>query len=571
MSKSRKAKSIQERRRQRQLQELKQKAKSVEVEEVEDSEEELADEDAEDEVLDEEDAEEEIQKDMYSGDNPMPMMGPTTWEEKDAMEMAAEQAHEVREISWSVSDLVSNILCHPEMSVSEKASAIKNVGAGFEERVATVLSEPVEKDLDILEIESVLAHDRRTTGLIEGWIDKAVLTASARKKLDSSDFALPSKRKYPIHDRAHVRNALSRAAQQMKAGGEGAADAKAAMPKIRAAAKKFGIGMSMKKDRNAIVIEKDAKGDWRWVGWVTNNFKDTDEDILCKESHQEYVSFLDSNPHMAPTFITWHTPETARQNLPDFWTYENGFLVMSGKLTEKEAQNLLEASVATDLGMSHGTLVLSRDPKDPRVITKYRMYEVSDLPLENAANPFTALETLSKEANMDKLAYLAQFIGKDRAKELIEDKTAEAQQALQNAGVESKEKKEEAPAEAPKQETPPAPDTEAIVKELMTKLDIEGLNAFVTKAQEAIDKVPLLETAITELKKENETLTKDQDEKLAEMIAPPAFAWSVKKEMRASEAKETVVKTGDALLDAKPEVPWLSVATGTKPIPADTK
>jgi hypothetical protein len=39
------------------------------------------------------------------------------------------------------------------------------------------------------------------------------LDAKARKKLGKSAFALPGKRKYPIPDKAHARNALARVAQ----------------------------------------------------------------------------------------------------------------------------------------------------------------------------------------------------------------------------------------------------------------------------------------------------------------------------------------------------------------------
>ena len=41
----------------------------------------------------------------------------------------------------------------------------------------------------------------------------ATLKASQRKKLQKGSFALPSKRKYPIHDIAHARSALSYAAR----------------------------------------------------------------------------------------------------------------------------------------------------------------------------------------------------------------------------------------------------------------------------------------------------------------------------------------------------------------------
>lgn len=41
----------------------------------------------------------------------------------------------------------------------------------------------------------------------------AKLSSKGRKRLKKSSFAIPSKRKYPIHDKAHARNALARVAQ----------------------------------------------------------------------------------------------------------------------------------------------------------------------------------------------------------------------------------------------------------------------------------------------------------------------------------------------------------------------
>ena len=38
----------------------------------------------------------------------------------------------------------------------------------------------------------------------------ARLTAAARKRLPAGAFVFPKSRKYPIHDRSHARNALSR-------------------------------------------------------------------------------------------------------------------------------------------------------------------------------------------------------------------------------------------------------------------------------------------------------------------------------------------------------------------------
>lgn len=46
----------------------------------------------------------------------------------------------------------------------------------------------------------------------------AELSTSARKKLPKSKFAEPDKRKYPIEDKPHARNAKARASQAVKAG-----------------------------------------------------------------------------------------------------------------------------------------------------------------------------------------------------------------------------------------------------------------------------------------------------------------------------------------------------------------
>jgi len=46
----------------------------------------------------------------------------------------------------------------------------------------------------------------------------AKLTRQARDKLSKNEFAIPSKRKYPINDRSHAINAKARASQQVTKG-----------------------------------------------------------------------------------------------------------------------------------------------------------------------------------------------------------------------------------------------------------------------------------------------------------------------------------------------------------------
>jgi len=520
-----------------------------------------------------------IQKDYYDGVQTQP--GATSFEELDAMRVEQERAAAVQEVTWDVQTLVRNILIDESLDPDEKVTAMQSVAEDFGARVTEEMDEVEkqkdEKDLELLELEALIASDHRNSTLGEQIEDvtKRVLSAASRKKLPAGKFALPSKRKYPIHDAAHVRNALSRAAQQIKRGGSSAADARAALPKIRAAAKRMGIGAAnKKKDRSAIMIQKDASDQWRWVGWVSNNFIDWDGDIISEEAHKEYIQWWEKNKEVSPVFVAWHTPGTRRKAAVDFMDFEKGFLIMSGPLEEAEAEALMKAQLITDQGMSHGAFAFGRDPKDPRVITKYRMYEVSDLPLENAANPFTDFETIVKEVGMDKQKYLAAILGSDELAEEFMKRTGMKQAALQDAGIPAKEKKEPdvaaapvvepAPVAEPEPQTP-APAIDETVAKVIKELDLEGLNDFVIKAQEALEKVPVLEELI-------KAMQGTQDQKLAEILTPPAarFAWSQKQ--RASQDPATVVKKDDKLATAAPGVPpeyWLSALTGTAPAKSD--
>lgn len=524
--------------------------------------------------VEEESNPEELQKDYY--DPYLVPMGPTSFEELEAMEEARERAHEVQEITWNVQDLVRNILFdYTTEDPGDKATKITKVADDYQKRVKAIVAQPVKKDIEVLQIEAMLAVEKRNTTLLQRGVELIKETLSAGKKLEDGDFALPEKKKYPIYDKAHVRGCLVSAARHIEKGGEAAEDARAALPKIRAAAKKFGIDVSMEK--SAFMIEKDAKGDWRWIGKPTNNFIDWQTDIIAKSAHQNYVAFLDANPDCAPAFVTWHTAGTARANPVDFWMEHDGAVIMSGKLTEEEAGALFRVQKEMDLGMSHQAFALRLDP-DPRVVTHYWMYEVSDLPRDSAANPFTSLETITKEVGMDKLEYLTEMMGSvEKAKAYLE-KTSQMQKGLQDAGITSKEK--EPAAETPATETPaPAAaavtetvvnlDMKAIFEQIGKEFDIEGLNVFVAQAQDNLQKIEVLEGLVKELQGSS-------DDKLAAALTPPAARYAWTRDNRPSQNENTKLKKDkadedDKLSKAAPGVPdgyWLSEITGSVPVEA---
>lgn len=520
--------------------------------------------------------------------------GPTSFEELDDVRASEMKAGKIRQASWDVEDLVHNIIRSPMIQGSEKADYIKKVGTDFGERVNAIMNAKADmmkehpEDMDVLEVEAILAGDERNKNLFEKTLGKLFakreLSTASRKALSDSDFALVYEvdgkkvRKYPIQDKAHVRNALARAAQQLKAGGTAATDARKALSKIRAAAKRLGIGASMEKESSGIIIQKDNNGDWRWVGWPSNNFIDRSHDILTENAHKEYVDWWWKERPAFPVFTSMHAPGTARTYPVDFVGYENGFLVMSGKLTESEAAGLLRVQKQFDVGMSHTGWGI-RDANDPRQIVMYRSFEVTDLPLEMADNPFTDMAVISKEAEMlsseDQLKYLATLTNDEAlAKEVLQAKTSMKQNELKAAGVESKEAAQDEAEETAASEEALTPDIQAIIEQVGKQFDIEGLNEAFTQVQATAEKVPLLEELVKQQSAKIQELLGEQDEKLAELISPPAgkrFAWSKE---RPSQSQETIVEgeEKEKLQKNQAGIPdsddyWLSQATGTAPVP----
>lgn len=531
--------------------------------------------DEDDEDLDGEDALENsietapqiVQKEYGEGPDMVMAPGPMTWNQLDAEEIAREQAEEMRRVTWQTQDLVSNIL-YSNMPSNKKAGAIKDVGDGLGKRMKSAQTQTKKSvDMDLLEINAIIAKDSRHTSVIQkvgDWVE----TRKSLNNLSDENFAyVEGTREFPIHDAPHVRASLKQAAKMIAEGDDAEARARQALPKIKEAAKAHKVGIG-DKEKGAIIVEKDKSGGWRSVMWPSNNFIDTDEDILTEASHEEFVEWVNKNMDIAPVFMSHHIPESIRKNRVDFVGYDHGFLIMSAPLEEHEAAGLLRAQELTDLGMSHGTIVFERDPKDDRYITKYRMVEVSDLPLDHAANPFTNLETVQKEAGMKTLntqEYLASILGdEEKAKEYL-TRTELKQKENREAEVEEKGRKPSEPAAAVTVvNTPPVtPEIETILKAVEEKFGMNQLSeAFESISLEA-QKVPILEALIKES-------SGNVDQQLADKIDPPAgkqYSWM---EKRASQAKETVLKTGDEkddkLAKAEPEVHWLSKATKTEPV-----
>lgn len=512
---------------------------------------------------------EEEEKDYYAG--PVEVtpagvtVGATSFADLEAAREAREKVGKIVDLSYDLETIVRNILADEE--IDDKPAAIKAAADEFGGRVSGVKAKSFLDEL-------------------VGYL-KAKLTRASINDLPDSDFAyiepggkkdedgktVPrSLRHYPVHDAAHARNALARAAQAIKRGGESAGIARKALPKIRAACKKFGIEISEKEyagllnaPGEALFITKDAKDNWRWVGIWSNNFKDRDGDLLTGAAHKEFIEYLDAHPEKAPFFAPWHTLQAKRKARADFWDYTNNFMVLSGILTDEEAAALVRAKEKYILGMSHGFFALSHEANDRHAITKYRSFEVGELPIEFASNTYTALDVLMKEVTMafkpEKRQYLIDLLGEETVVQ-IEASTKTASEALAALGVESKEADEKPEEVEVKLEVK----AEDLAAQIIKVINLDGLNAML----EGIEaRLKTMEETSATYKVTLEALKKSREEELAEMIAPPlaagGFIWS----KRASQDTKTVLNEEDEkdkkLIDAAPKVSWLAEAFSASP------
>lgn len=301
-----------------------------------------------------------------------------------------------------------------------------------------------------------------------------------------------------------------------------------------------------------VIQTKD--GSYRWFGHYTNNYKDREGDIISEEAHKEFVGYLKSNPDRMPLFRSWHIPGTDREQEADFVDYFDGFMIASGPLTDKEAEHLEKAIAFDDgqTGMSHGMFVLQRDPASPNVITRYRTFEVSDLPLANAANGFTGINV--KEVNMtkDKLERLKASIGEEAANK-VADQISDSKEVLEDLGVESKEEDvvvEEVSEEAEEvadEEKEITPDVKELAEAIAKELGLEELSEILKKQGEQIKE-----------------LTKEEDEKIAEKIEDKSLGarlWRASSDESNVIEKETLLEEEGELADEAftqdPEIAWI--------------
>jgi len=319
------------------------------------------------------------------------------------------------------------------------------------------------------------------------------------------------------------------------------------------------------KDNTGLMLWKDkGTGRYRWFAIYSNKFRDDDHpaEIISEKSHRTFAEMACKGMVPMPELWQWHIPGT-RWGIADWVDYtEDGFAVASG-LVDEGCERVAEAYAkdANPIKVSHGMpkSLLIRSGEDPSVIDFHVTTEISPLPADKAANPYTGFQIMSSEVkemslSQDQRAYLeAHGLNKEGIEQIAQgltqmSKTAQAdgreskqaaetdfQKIVTDAVAKSLAKKEEpeaedggnedspedAPADAPTDDTEAEFDTE----EYITRADFDAFRTEVADAMaEVVSGTQTIGESVKSLSDVVTALQADDSEKIAQKAAdtPPA-------------------------------------------------
>ncbi len=471
-----------------------------------------------------------------------PLAGATSFAEADSYEEANKVENHIREQEWLFRQITNNIFGDDELTLPEKLAKVKAAATELEDR----LEKPEEKGL-VARLKDFVWGDGNAEELAEGMI---LASGKATKTEDGKAF--------PASDYAYVPDARIVGAA-VAALGKGFRGQKVQIPaaalagvkaKVRSAWRKANPGKKpadmpaaiKEATPGALRVFKDAQGNWRWMTLTSNMFRDRDGEIIPASAHEENVAYAERTKDM-PELRLWHVPGS-RVGVADWADFAHGFLLHSGgfdKGMEGVAESL--AACKEPLGVSHGFYYEKDEGSDTYI--SYRDFEVSVLPLERAANPwteFTADNTKEEAMGLtdERRGFLVEHMGEDQVTTL-EKLLEEKEQDLKDGNVDFKEVLadaiEAAPAPKPAEGKDAAPD-DAIAK-LVTVIEAQG-----TQLTE-------IATAQAAQGEQIKALEKSDDEKIAALMHPARKP--PENGERPTEGKDNVVDPKDKGIDPNEE------------------
>lgn len=314
---------------------------------------------------------------------------------------------------------------------------------------------------------------------------------------------------------------------------------------------------------SGLTLYKDVDEHLRFVALMSNRYRDRDKEIIPEAAHREFVAALDAAGYKndagdpAMEAWLWHAPGTKWGEV-DWAEYVNGFMVVSGTVDKGFEDVAYRLADDPALGVSHGFKYLT-DEADRSIITHYRSFEFSALPLEVASNPYTALHVIQEEAKAmaadnkgipdDKRPFIAGKLGEERASELEAD-TAKRDAALQAAGVESKAADPKAGDES--QDPKPIVNVDALAAASVKAITESPVMTDMAAALKTVaDGQTALDARMTKLEKSDDDKISDQFESRVGTVA----------DKRPSQAADNVIEKTEAEKAGAPKFDIIAAVT----------
>lgn len=186
-----------------------------------------------------------------------------------------------------------------------------------------------------------------------------------------------------------------------------------------------------KKSKRPSLSAFKAHGDY-WHGEWTNNLEDRDAEFFSAKSIKDYVERVDFGLTPLPDLWVWHGGKAVKIGKAEqvAYTEKNGVIIASaiGKFDDSPRAQLAKQffnDTKEIFGMSHGfTYPAAR--KQGRVYQSFNTFELSVLPIEAAANPYTTFDSKEYEMKAEKLELYKKVFGSDEADKIVSEMEGKA-------------------------------------------------------------------------------------------------------------------------------------------------
>lgn len=188
-----------------------------------------------------------------------------------------------------------------------------------------------------------------------------------------------------------------------------------------------------------------------WVAWWSNDFQDRAQEIISRKAHDRYIARVDAGFVPLPELWFWHVKGTRHGQAQWIGRIDHMMLAVGEFDDTPIARKMLKHYQKADLAVSFGFLYPRWALKEG-VYEDYNAFEISPLPPDEAANPFTKFEDIEMPLTEKKRKALEMILGKPLAEQLIAN-TEQASKELEEMGLAYKDFADIPAAEAAAQES----------------------------------------------------------------------------------------------------------------------